>query len=297
MRRRSPPSGREARAHRRRGPGRRIGGHRGAPAGRQPDQGTRTAGVRGTQARRGRRARRQRPRPGPARRPHAAGGRQLAGQRDPAHRQAACRHGQGDQAGGRGGARRAGAGRRALGTGEELQRAGGLGEGQSGQGELRLLHRRHPVARAGAAAQPGGRARHDPRRLQGLDPRAHRRDGRARAPDVRRLGHFAAADQVRQDQGVCREHAQALADAARCADLQRARLSEAGSHRLDGPVGQARRARARAGQAARGRPSRCWRNPPLASACRRSASRWASLARRRSWRSRSVRITSGWGRC
>ena len=44
----------------------------------------------------------------------------------------------------------------------------------------------------------------------------------------------------------------ALAAAARRADLHRARLSAARGHRLDGPVGQARRAGCRAGATARG---------------------------------------------
>ena len=136
----------------------------------------------------------------------------------------------------------------------------------------------HDLARDGPAAQQGGRPRHDPRRLQGLDARADRRDGRPRAADVRRHGHLAAADQVRQDQGLCGEHAQALAAAARCADLRRARLSAARGRRRGWACGSSPTCLRRCRPSCARPCSRCWRSPPSRSACRKSASSRASRA-------------------
>ena len=89
--------------------------------------------------------------------------------------------------------------------------------------------------------------------VQGLAAGARRRDGRARAADVRRDPELAAADQGRQDRALRRQPAAAFAAAAQCADVHRARLPAARGDALGGPVRHARRAGRGTDPAARSR--------------------------------------------
>jgi hypothetical protein len=98
-------------------------------------------------------------------------------------------------------------------------------EGESRQGEPRVLFGGHAVARDGAAAQPNRGHRHDACRLQGLDPRAAKDLMGGYLPLMfDRHRDVAQATEGRRDQGICGQHADAQLAAAVGADVQGGRV-------------------------------------------------------------------------